>query len=133
MIKYNTHSARSSEDVWVIRIVIAFTRDLDLAKFVFPIQLSFTLPLWYSGKEKYGQTITQRRNLYLDIMAIMSCIVTLNSRRLVNTASSTATYALRLRTTAYTYVSCTTAARGLRGMREWRRYIDHEGGARVGL
>ena len=29
--------------------------------------------------------------------------------------------------------SCTMAARGLRGMREWRRYIDHEGGARVGL
>ena len=25
------------------------------------------------------------------------------------------------------------AARGLRGMRECRRYIDHEGGARVGL
>ena len=29
--------------------------------------------------------------------------------------------------------SCTMAARGLRGMCEWRRYIDHEGGARVGL
>ena len=29
--------------------------------------------------------------------------------------------------------SCTMAARGLRGVREWRRYIDHEGGARVGL
>ena len=29
--------------------------------------------------------------------------------------------------------SCTMAARGLRGMREWRRYIDHEGRARVGL
>ena len=29
--------------------------------------------------------------------------------------------------------SCTMAARGLRGMREWRRYIDHEGGARVDL
>ena len=28
---------------------------------------------------------------------------------------------------------CTMAARGLRGMREWRRYIDHVGGARVGL
>ena len=25
--------------------------------------------------------------------------------------------------------SCTMATRGLRGMREWRRYIDHEGGA----
>ena len=29
--------------------------------------------------------------------------------------------------------SCTMAAHGLRGMREWRRYIDHEGGARVDL
>ena len=29
--------------------------------------------------------------------------------------------------------SCTMAARGLRGMREWRRYIDHEGGAQVDL
>ena len=32
-----------------------------------------------------------------------------------------------------TCYSCTMAARGLRGMREWQRYIDHEGGARVGL
>ena len=29
--------------------------------------------------------------------------------------------------------SCTMVARGLRGVRKWRRYIDHEGGARVGL
>ena len=29
--------------------------------------------------------------------------------------------------------SCTMAAHGLRGVREWRRYIDREGGARVGL
>ena len=33
----------------------------------------------------------------------------------------------------YLCYSCTMAAHGLRGMREWRRYIDHEGGARVGL
>ena len=33
----------------------------------------------------------------------------------------------------YICYSRTMAARGLRGVREWRRYIDHEGGARVGL
>ena len=48
---------------------------------------------------------------------------------------------LRVRTIPSGYIphpwtpgySCRMAARGLRGMHEWRRYIDHEGGARVGL
>ena len=39
----------------------------------------------------------------------------------------------KIRQQLTTCYSCTMVARGLRGVRKWRLYIDHEGGARVGL
>ena len=44
-ILYSAHPTGSSEDIRVVRVVVAFTGDLNPAKLVFRVQLSLTLPL----------------------------------------------------------------------------------------